>query len=128
MDAMKMAAFAVLSALTLMLLRRLKPEIGAVGALAAGALLLAFAFPFLRQVLEALGGLAQESGVRADYVTRLLKVTGVSLVMDLAAEACRDAGENGLAVKTELAGRMLLLALALPAMRQLLEQILSLAP
>ncbi len=62
MDAMKMAAFAVLSALTLMLLRRLKPEIGAVGALAAGALLLAFAFPFLRQVLEALGGLAQHHG------------------------------------------------------------------
>ena len=48
--------------------------------------------------------------------------------MDFAAQTCRDAGEEGLAMKTELAGRVMLLTLALPAMQTLLTQLLSLAP
>ena len=47
--------------------------------------------------------------------------------MDFAAQTCRDANEDGLAMKVELAGRVMLIALALPVMRTLLVQILSLS-
>ena len=58
---------------------------------------------------------------------QLLRVCGVSLLMDFAAQTCRDAGENGLAMKVELAGRITLIALSLPFMQALLVQILSLS-
>ena len=47
--------------------------------------------------------------------------------MDFAAQTCRDAGEDGLALKVELAGRVMLIALSLPVMQTLLTQIMSLA-
>ena len=57
----------------------------------------------------------------------LLKVGGISLLTDFAAQTCRDAGEDGLALKVELAGRVMLIALALPVMEALLSHILSLS-
>ena len=54
-------------------------------------------------------------------------IQGISLLTDFAAQTCRDAQEDGLAMKVELAGRVMLIALALPVMQALLTQIMSLA-
>jgi len=51
-----------------------------------------------------------------------LRAAGVCLVTQLTADTCRDAGESSLASKAELAGRFLLLVMALP----LFERILTL--
>lgn len=128
MDAMKMAGFAIASALLLLMLRQIKPEAGIACAICAGALLLLMLLPGLKQIMEGVVSLSQQSGVKPVYLSQLLKITGVSLLMDFAAQTCRDAGEQGLAMKTELAGRVMILTLALPAMQTLLRQILSLAP
>ena len=128
MDAMKMAGFAIASALLLLMLRQIKPEAGIACAVCAGALLLLMLLPGLKQIMEGVVSLSQQSGVKPVYLSQLLKITGVSLLMDFAAQTCRDAGEQGLAMTTELAGRVMILTLALPAMQTLLRQILSLAP
>lgn len=128
MEVVRMAGFSVASALAVVLLRRMRPEMGLTAALAAGMLLLTMAVPMVAQVIQGLSTMAQTGGVKSSYLTQLLKVAGISLLMDFAAQTCRDAGENGLAVKTELAGRLMLLTLALPAMQALLTHLLSIAP
>ena len=128
MDVMRMAGLSVLAAVAALILRRMRPEMGMVLALAAGVMLLALALPVLGEVIGGIAALAQQGGVKDAYLTQLLKVAGVTLLTDFAAQTCRDAGESGLALKTELAGRVMLIALALPAMQTLLTQILALAP
>lgn len=128
MDYMKVAALAVCAAIGALAIRRARPEMGAVLALAAGVMVLLLALPTLGGIICGLTALAQTGGVSDKYLTQLLKVAGVSLLMDFAAQTCRDAGEDGLALKTEFAGRVMLLALALPFMQTLLGQILSLSP
>lgn len=128
MDVMKMAGLSVLAAVAAVILRRLRPEMGMALSLAAGIMLLAMAFPLLSEVVSGLGALAKQGGVGDAYLMQLLKVAGISLLTDFAAQTCRDAGEDGLALKTELAGRVMLISLALPAMRTLLTRLLSLAP
>ncbi len=128
MDVMKMAGLSVLAAVAAVILRRLRPEMGMALSLAAGIMLLAMAFPLLAEVVSGLSALAKQGGVGDAYLMQLLKVAGISLLTDFAAQTCRDAGEDGLAMKTELAGRVMLISLALPAMRTLLTRLLSLAP
>lgn len=128
MDTMKVAAVAVCGAVMALTLRRARPEAGAALALAAGVMVALMALPALGQVVGGLAALARTGGVSDRYMAQLLKVTGVSMLADFAAQTCRDAGEEGLAVKTELAGRVMLLSLALPFMRTLLSQVLSLSP
>ena len=128
MDVLRMAGMSMASAVAVILLRRMRPEMGLTAALAAGILLLTMAMPMVAQVIGGIASIAQAGGVKSSYLTQLLKVAGISLLMDFAAQTCRDAGEEGLAMKTELAGRVMLLTLALPAMQTLLTQLLSLAP
>ena len=57
---------------------------------------------------------------------QLLKIAGLSLLLDFAAQTCRDAQEEALALKVEFAGRVLLLSSALPVLQALLSQLVSL--
>lgn len=128
MSVVRIAGFSVAAALVVLLLRRSRPELGAAAALAAGVLLLSTVIPMVGQLVGSITSMAEMGGVKSSYLSQLLKVAGISLLIDFAAQTCRDAGEDGLAAKTELAGRVMLLALALPAMQTLLSQLFSLSP
>ena len=128
MDVMRVAGLAMASAVVALVMRRMRPELGLAAALAAGLLLLGMALPRLAQLTEGVRSLALAGGVKDGYMLLLMKVAGISLLMDFAAQTCRDAGEDGLAMKAELAGRVMLLTLALPPLRSLLGLILSITP
>lgn len=125
---LKLSGVAICAALMALLLRRMKPELASVLALAGSVLVAALLLPALAEVVQGIAALAQLGGLADGYMAHLLRVCGVSLLADFAAQTCRDAGEGGLAMKVELAGRVTLMALALPFMQALLEQILSLSP
>lgn len=110
-----------------LVMRRLRPESATALVIAAGALTGLMVLPRLAEIVSGVTALAAAGGVQDGYMSQLLKVGGISLLMDFAAQTCRDADEEGLAMKVELAGRVMLIGLALPVMRTLLEQILSLS-
>lgn len=127
MSAVQIAGFAVCAAALALVMRRLRPESATALVIAAGALTGLMLLPRLAEIVSGVTSLAAAGGVQDGYMSQLLKVGGISLLMDFAAQTCRDADEEGLAMKVELAGRVMLIGLALPVMRTLLEQILSLS-
>ena len=127
MSAIQFAAFAVCAAALALTMRRLQPEAAPVLIIAAGTLCMLVLLPQLAQIVTDVSVLATVGGVQGEYTTQLLKIAGISLTMDFAAQTCRDASEEGLALKVETAGRVMLLSLSLPVMRTLLSQILSLS-
>ena len=74
----------------------------------------------LLALLLTLGG-CTAGGISDTYVSIVFKALGVCLLTQLAADACRDAGETGLAAKAELTGKFALLTLALPLFRKVGE-------
>lgn len=128
MNAMQFAGFAVCAAAMALVIRRLRPEIGSMLSMAAGGVAALLVLPLLSGILDDIASLAEAGSVPDGYMKQLFKVAGVSLLMDFAAQTCRDAGEEGLAQKTELAGRVMLIGMALPAMRTMFDQIMSLSP
>ena len=127
MGAFQVAGFAVCAAALALVLRRLRPESATVLVIAAGVLAGLMVLPQLAQIVDGVASLAAAGGVQEGYTGQLLKIGGISLLMDFAAQTCRDAGEDGLALKVELAGRVMLIALSLPVMQTLLTQIMSLS-
>lgn len=125
---MQFAGLAVCAAAMALIMRRLRPEAATALVMAAGALIGILILPQLAQIITGVTELARSGGVQDGYMSQLLKIGGISLLIDFAAQACRDAGEEGLAMKTELAGKVMLISLSLPVMRTLMEQIISLAP
>ena len=127
MSAWQIAGFSVCAAVLALVMRRIRPEAAPVLVIAAGAIASLLVLPQLAQIIDSIHALAQSGGVQEAYMTPLFKVAGISLLMDFSAQTCRDAGEDGLAMKVELCGRVMLIALALPVMDTLLSQIMSLS-
>ena len=123
----QIAGFAVCAAALALVMRKLRPEAAPLLVIAAGALAVMMVIPQLAEIIDSMTALAAAGGVQNGYTCQLLKVGGISLLMDFAAQTCRDAGEDGLALKVELAGRIMLIVLALPVIHSLLSQIMSLS-
>ena len=96
------------------------------GCCACGVLLLGQMLEAAKSALDALPAFAQQSGVDAELTKFLLRVTGIALICELAAQLCRDAGSGGLAQKVELGGKVVILCACLPLVRELSACALSL--
>jgi len=58
----------------------------------------------------------------------ILKVIGIAYIAEFGAQVCRDAGEGAVAAKVELAGKALVLLLALPIVYAILDFVGRLLP
>lgn len=88
-----------------LILRRLRPEAGWGVSLGAGAIVLLAALPALSALVRGIASLSAMSGLDDSFMQQLLKIAGLSLLLDFAAQTCRDAQEEALALKVEFAGR-----------------------
>ena len=113
-DMLKLAALAVTAAICAVSIRKHVPEISMVLAMTAGVLMLCSCLGKLSEVLSALRKFAEYGGISETLLAPVLKVTGIAVVTNLAAEICRDAKEGGLAGAVETAGTVLALLAALP--------------
>ena len=94
--------------------------------LMAGIAALAAVLGYVLPLLKDLRDMLQQSGLSGEYIQILFKALGVCVITQLAADACRDAGEQSLAAKAELAGKWMLLTLSLPLFQKVGSIALSL--
>ena len=83
---------------------------------------------YLSHALGCPCSLSERAGIGQQTVTLLLKLIAMAYVTEFAVQACRDAGEDGLAGKAALCGKMLLMVQTLPLIREIGELTFSLIP
>ncbi len=127
-EEMKLAGFTLSAAMLCFTLRSAHRQAGAAAALAAGLMLFFFAVTRLSPAVETLGALAEKAGVGGQTGAVLLKLVAMAYVTEFAVQACRDAGEEGLAAKAALCGKMLLLAQTLPFLAEIGQLTFSFVP
>ncbi len=126
MEIVQIAGLGIVASLMLLLLRKERPELTIGLALVSGIALFFLILPKVSQVVMAFGNLAAESGLGSLYFGIVLKVLGISYIADFAAALCRDAGEELMASRVEMAGKVLILVSALPIVNEVLNVIRSL--
>lgn len=116
MTAFKLAGIALLAVSAAVVVRAYRPEMALQLSVAACLFILAYALSDIGALRMAVEGVSARFGLGADQLELVFKVIGISYVVQFAAEACRDAGESAIASKVELAGRVMIVAAALPAL------------
>ena len=122
----RLAAAAVAAALCAVVVKQHAREVGAVLALAAGALLLGAALGALEDVRTLVDELGELIGLSPAVLAPVLKTVGIAILTRIAAELCRDAGEGGIAAAAETAGAAAAVLAALPLLRAVLSTITGL--
>ncbi len=101
--------------------RRYKSEYGIIVGLITITVILFFVMDALGETLNEIRFLTERSGVDARYITAVIKVVGIAYVTEFAAEILRDGGEGAIASKVEMAGKVFILWLTVPIVREFLE-------
>jgi stage III sporulation protein AD len=82
----------------------------------------------IQTIIQMIRQIASKTDVNMVYVETILKIIGIAYIAELASQISKDAGLSALAAKVELAGKILILAMAVPILSVLLETIISMIP
>ena len=121
MEIVMICGIAVTATIIAVLLKKYNPEYSVVISLLAGVLTLFLILSKLSPAISEISYLLAAAGMANEYGAVLFKALGVCFLAQFAADSCRDAGESALASKVELAGKVLILLLALPLFRQVAQ-------
>ncbi|MBQ3140575.1 MAG: hypothetical protein IJC25_01270 [Clostridia bacterium] len=124
-------AVAVLSiAVTLLclLLKNVRPELAMATAVTASVILLLYLLTCLSPVTALITALTAKTDLPAAFIKDVFRALGICTVTAFAAESCADAGQNALAAKVELAGRIAVIAVCVPMLTEIVSLIRTVLP
>lgn len=126
MDIFKIVALSIVSVIIITILKSVKKEdFALLITVVASIILFGFIIIKLEGVLSLLEDLVQKSGINQEYLTLLLKVTGISYIIELATNICKDAGNSSIASKIEMFGKVSIVVLTIPVITAVLSVILD---
>lgn len=129
MELFRIIGIALVTAITVIILKAVKPEL-AFAAMLTGIIVLLFAaLDLLENTFSVFSELAELTGIDNSLVKILLKIVGVGYLTEFSSDLLTDFGSASLAAKVELCGKITIFALSLPILRallSLLSQFLSL--
>ena len=116
--------FGLVVTVLLLIVRKERPEMATPIAIAASALILTGLMKNISQILSVFESLASKAKINSGYLKLIVKIVGIAYLAGFGAQICKDAGENSMAAKIELAGKVFILSLGVPIMAGLLEMII----
>ncbi len=124
MDILLFLGISLVAVILLTLLRQELPEFAVLLSTVVGIIILLKLMGRLMELIRAFEYLAAKAQINEVYLETLFKVMGVAYLAGFGGQICRDAGEGALALKLELAGKIIILFLAVPIMVAILEMVL----
>jgi len=128
MGIFQIVAVGILAAVLSITIKKQSPETAILITITASVLIFLMVLPMLTEAVSVISHLGEMAGGHASYVALALRVVGVAYMTELGASVCTDAGETAIAAKIDLAGRVIILVMALPIVIDILQIITRLLP
>ena len=125
MDIVLISLLAIVTVLLILSIKELKPDFAVLISTVFGIIIILYLVDPISETLSAFSDIAQRFGIKNEILSSLAKVVGISFIAEFAASICNDAGQTSIASKVESAGRIIILALALPIITDMLDSIFS---
>ncbi len=122
MNIVEICGIAVIGLTAIMVLRTIRPEYAMLAGILTGLILLAAAVLELSSVIGYIQDMTDSTGFSL-YSSVILKSLGIGILAQTTADICRDSGETAIASKVEFAAKIIILLLAIPILKTLLELI-----
>jgi stage III sporulation protein AD len=125
---MKIVMVGIIAAVLAVLLKEEKPEIAILVSIVTGLVIFVFLITKLNSVISVLRYFASKANIDVLYFSTILKVIAIAYITEFGAQICRDAGEGGIASKVELAGKVLIMVIAIPILAALMDIMIKIIP
>ncbi|NCU16788.1 stage III sporulation protein AD [Bacillus sp. P1(2020)] len=79
-------------------------------------------------IIQMIERIAINANVNSVYVETILKIIGIAYIVEFSSQITKDAGQGSIASKIEMAGKIVILAMAVPILTILIEMIIKMIP
>ena len=123
MDIVQILGIALAVTLLSVVLKKYRPEFSVCIAIIFGIIFLLYICKSIESVFEGIRDICKQAGVQTIYIEVMFKVIGISYMCEFMSSVCRDAGESSIAVKIDVAGKLIILSASLPVFKELINLI-----
>ena len=128
MDIVKIIGVGLIALIIIVVIRQYKPEFTMYVSIIAGAIILSLVLDKVTGIITLLTNLSKKTGINSEYLSILLKITGIAILTEFAVSICKDAGETAIASKVDLGGKVIIISMSIPIISALLEIIMKIIP
>ena len=122
----KIIAVGLISALIIICLKSANSELAAPVSIASGLLILLMTVSYVKEFVSFFGDMANVAGLDDGIYKIVLKVLAISYLSEFASGAVEDLGQKNLSEKIQFAGKAIMIVLAMPLLKNLIEKVVAL--
>lgn len=125
MDIIKIILIGVVTSVATIVLKQFKPELSILVSLAGGVIILISLINYLGQIVSSFIQIVNKTSINFALFSSVLKIVGVGYLTEFGANICNDTGNSSVADKVLLAGKVIILCLALPIVSSMISTIVG---
>ena len=110
------------------ILKQYRPEFAIYTSLIVGTVIVLIVMDKFADIINVLMSLAKKVSINNQFLSILLKITGIAFLTEFAVSICRDSGESAIASKIDLGGKTIIIGMSIPIISALLELIIKILP
>lgn len=127
MDIIKIILIGIVTSITSIILKQIKPELSILVVISGGLVILISLADMLTSVLAGFTNLVDSTGINKSLFSCILKIIGIGYLSEFGANVCADSGNSSLADKILLGGKIAILIVSMPIINSLINVVVSLA-
>ncbi|MBJ7896889.1 stage III sporulation protein AD [Bacillus atrophaeus] len=128
MDIVQIVGLGLIATFLSLIVKEQKPTFAFLIVVFAGCVIFLYLVDQIYDIIRMIEKIAVNANVNMVYVETILKIIGIAYIAEFGAQLTKDAGQGAIASKIELAGKVLILVMAVPILTVIIETILGLIP
>lgn len=129
MEIIKIVSMSIIATILAVVLRQSnRNEFALLISIVTGIAIFTMILGKLKYVIETLNQLVMSTNLEFAYFSIILKIIGIAYLVEFGAQISRDAGEESIASKIELGGKVIVMVLAIPILLTLMDLIMKILP
>mgnify|MGYP004473123991 FL=1 len=127
-EIIKIVGIGLIALVIAIILKQYRPEYAIYVSIVAGILILVFIMSKITGIINLLKSISDKTYINKQFLSILLKITGIAIITEFAVSICTDAGEKAIASKIEIGSKVIIIAMSIPIISSLLELIIEILP
>ena len=127
-EVIKIIGIGLIAVIIIIIVKQYKPEFAIYISIIAGALILLISLQKIGEIVTLIQSISEKSGINGEFLSILLKITGISILAEFAISVCKDSGESAIASKIEMGSKVIIISLSIPIISSLLELMINILP
>ena len=127
-EVVKIIGIGMIALILIIILKQHRPEFAIYISIIAGVLILLISLQEMSGIVTLIKGISEKAGINGEFLSILLKITGIAILAEFAVSVCKDSGESAIASKIEMGSKVIIISMSVPIISSLLELMLNILP